>query len=268
MGKFYYATAGTQKEFLGGYTVWALRSLLKAGVSSDDIHFIGRSKDDIKYIHKHVPQIDHLHRVEEDLSYVKWKYMKGKRKYALFKAAGMHKVFTKPIPDRYLIHFDGDVLWYKNPEPFFETKCDKTWYHHGKSLEKRASIKREKVDITDVKSLSKWISLPSAHLMVKYGIKKLPEREVVSGLYLLHPRDHEKLLELTYKGTKENATMFVQHEGEGEQKPMNAALSILNIDWHGGSKFFCPEHVEYFDHFFGAKERKEVFLKKVKQLNL
>ena len=167
-----------------------------------------------------------------------------------------------------MIYFDGDVLWYKNPTLFFDNKCEKTWFHHGKDLGKRAKIRRKHVKLNDINSLSKWISLPAAHLMIKHGAKVLPKREVVAGLYLMHPRDHMRVIKLTYKGCRENCGKFINHEGGGDQKPMNAALSILDIDWHGGSKLLCPDHKEYFDHFFGAKNLKKRFIKKVRKLGL
>jgi hypothetical protein len=266
--RFYYVTVGTEKDFLQDYTQWSIQSLIKTGISTDDIYFVGRTKKDIRLIKRLVPELKNILQVNEDLDYVKWKYHGGTRKYSLFKAAALHKCFTKPKPGRCMIYFDGDVLWYKNPTPFFETKCEKTWFHHGKSLEKRAKISRKDVDIRNVKSLSRWASEPAAYLMVKYGATVLPEREVVAGFYLLHPRDHEQVLKLTYEGCKENATKFIKHEGAGDQKPMNAALAVLNVDWHGGSKFFCPEHSKYFDHFFGKKDRKQIFQRKIKKMNL
>ena len=122
--------------------------------------------------------------------------------------------------------------------------------------------------VNDYESLSSWCSIPQAHLMIKFGAKKVPEREVVSGLYLLHPKDHKQLMYWTLKGCEENSDKFHNHEGCGEQKPMNAALLIADIDWHGGSRFLCPEHTEYFDHFFGKQDLKKVFLEKVKMMNL
>jgi len=265
---FYYVTVASGSGFIKTYTQWAIKSLLKTGIATDDVYFVGKEKSDIKLIRKFIPSLKNIYRIEENISRARWKYQGGKRKYSLFKAAALYKKFPKPIPNKCMIYFDGDVLWYKNPTKFFETKYEKTWFHHGKSLEKRAKISRRKVNIKNIKSLSKWASLPMAHLMIKYGVKKLPEREVVAGFYLLHPRDHEAVLKLTYKGCLENCGKFINHEGCGDQKPMNAALCALNVDWHGGSKFFCPEHKKYFDHFFGAKNMKKTFVKKRKKIGL
>lgn len=272
MSEFYYVTAASGESFIKDYTQYAIKSLLKTNVPPDEIHVIGRSKEDIRLIKKLFPYIN-IHQINEDISHVKWKYMGGKRKYAYFKAAAVQKTFPKPIDGKYMVHFDGDVLWYKNPYSFFKTKCDKTWYHHGKDMGKRSKAGKDgltvhDIDVTNYKSLGRWCSQPQAWLMVKWGCKFVPQREVVSGLYLLHPRDHEKLLYWTYKGCQENAKKFAGHEGCGEQKPMNAALAYLEIDWHGGSRFFCPEHEEYFFHFFGAKEMKKDFRKKIKEMKL
>jgi hypothetical protein len=266
---FYYVTAGTTKEFLRQFTFIAVKSLLKAGIDPDDIHVIGNVRQDRKLIKKHLPTV-HRYQVDEDLSGVTWKIFKKKRKYSLFKAAGLHKIFTKPIEGRHMIYFDGDVLFYKNPYPFFETKKNKTWFHHGKNLASphRATIKKKDVDMSSVKSLSKWISLPCADLMVRHKAKVLPDREVVAGLYLMHPRDHEKLLNTTYQFCKENQNKFRMHEGAGDQKPMNAALNVLAVDWHGGSRFDCPEHEQYFDHFFGKQHRKESFWAAARKLGI
>ena len=47
---FYYVTAATGKEFINNYTKWAVRSLIKTGISPKNIHVIGNSKEDIKLI--------------------------------------------------------------------------------------------------------------------------------------------------------------------------------------------------------------------------
>ena len=268
MNKYYYVTAAAGKPFIVDYTQYALKSLIRAGAPIEDIHCVLHKKSEEKLIRKLVPKLQNTHVLPEKIDHVTWQYAGGKWVFAFFKAAAMHKLFGEPKKGKYLIHFDGDVLWYKNPSPFFDTKNKKTWYHHGKDLAKRATIKRSKVDIKSVKSLSKWVSEPCAYLMVKSNATRLPEREVVSGLYLLHPKDHAALLKTTYEGCKRNAKKFRRHEGGGEQKPMNAALNILNIDWHGGSRFFCPEHVKFFDHFFGSKREKRKFRKLIREMKL
>ena len=265
---FYYVTAASGDGFIRRFAQFALRSLLKAGVDENLISIGVNTVSDKKLIKSLVPSIKNIYVVDQDLSMVKWKKWGNTRKYSLFKAASLYKMFPEPISGKAMVYFDGDVLWYKNPNDFFATKSEKTWFHHGKSLEKTASIKKEDIDITDENSLGKWCSLPQAHLMVKYGAKVIPDREVVAGLYMLHPKDHAKVLEFTYNGCLENSDKFVNHEGVGDQKPMNAALAVLNIDWHGGSRFFCPEHTQYFDHFFGKQEQKSIFDKKVKELKL
>jgi hypothetical protein len=266
---YYYVTVGTNEEFLDTYSSRAIMSLINTGVCCEDIHFVGGSNSDVKFIKKHIGKKNiNYHIVKEDLSNVKWKYSKGKRKYSLFKAAALYKAFTNPIKSRHMVYFDGDVLWYEDPREFFDSKNKKTWFHHGKDLAKRSKKKASDIDIKSFKSLSKWCSAPMAHLMAKYGIGILPEREVVAGLYMLHNRDHSKVLKLTYEGCLENSTKFARHEGGGDQKPMNAALNILGIDWHGGSRFLCPDHVRYFDHFFGKDNMKCRFLKKAKNIGL
>jgi len=268
MGKFYYVTAGSGRLFLNNYTKYSIKSLIKAGVGVSDIHLAVNNKDDKKCIKRMLPELENIYLINEDLSKVVWKYSKGKRKYSLFKIASLYKAFPKPVENKYMIYFDGDVLWYKNPAEFFETKCSKTWFHHGKDLESRSKYSKSQIDVTDVNSLKEWCSEPQAHLMVKYGCKKIPDREAVAGLYLLHPRDHEKVLKLTYECCVHNSTRFGSHEGGGDQKPMNAAINILDIDWSGGSRFFCPEHKDYFDHYFGKDNEKEKFRKKIVELEL
>lgn len=273
MSKFYYVTVASGEGFIKNFTQYAVKSLIKAGISENDIHVVGNNKNDLKLLKLLFSANINFYRVEEDLSVVKWKSFRGKRKYSLLKAAALHKVFGEPIDDKCMIYFDGDVLWYRNPTSFFETKCQKTWFHHGKALNKRSEagkkgLTHNDIDVNNYESLSSWCSAPQAHLMVKFGAKIVPEREVVAGLYLMHPRDHKRVLEMTYKGCLENSDKFINHEGAGDQKPMNAALAILDVDWHGGSRFFCPEHKEYFDHFFGKKDLKNIFLKKIKEMRL
>ncbi len=267
MGKFYYVTCASKKSFITNYAQYAIKSLVKTGVDMEDIHVVGNSRKDCLLLRSLLPAVN-IYELGEDLSKVVWTSFSGKRRFSLFKAAGLYKKFGQPIPDKYMVYFDGDVLWYKNPDPFFETKCEKTWFHHGKGLDKRATLRKREVDVSKVSSLSKWCSLPMAHLIVKYGGKVIPDREVVAGLYLMHPRDHEAVIKMTYDGCVENSNKFAEHEGAGDQKPMNAALSALNIDWHGGSKTFCPEHEAYFDHFFGKGDMKDVFKKRIKKLGL
>jgi len=271
MCKFYYVTVASGKEFILSYTQYSVKSLIKCGVNEINIHVVGNSESDLILLKNCLPYKINFYQIDEDLSVVKWKVYGGKRKYSFLKAVALYKIFGKPILDKYMIYFDGDVLWYKNPTSFFESKCEKTWFHHGKSFKKRSKagkrgLTSKDINVSDFDSLSQWCSIPQAHLMIKYGAKIVPEREVVAGLYLLHPRDHESVLKMTYEGCVENMDKFVDHEGAGDQKPMNAALSILNTDWHGGSRFLCLEHVEYFDHFFGKKDLKEVFLRKVKEM--
>ena len=268
MSKYYYVTAASGSKFINKFTKYAVKSLLKAGVDKSEIHISVNDREDKKLINSVLPEIDNIYMIEEDLSGVVWKYSKGRRKYSLFKSASLHKAFPEPIEDRCMIYFDGDVLFYKDPTPFFDTKCDMTWFHHGKDLAERSSLKRKKVDIKNIESLKKWCSEPMAYLMVKHGCRKLPKREVCAGLYLLHPRDHKDVLKMTYDGCVENSDKFRKHEGGGDQKPMNAALNILETDWHGGSRFFCPEHKDYFDHFFGKDNMKEKFLDRAKRMGL
>jgi hypothetical protein len=273
MNKFYYVTVASGENFIRTYTAYAVKSLIRTGVPCSGINIVGNTDSDLKLLKELLPGDINFYKLEEDLSIVKWKSFGGKRKYSLLKAAALYKFFGKPIENKYMVYFDGDVLWYKDPTSFLETKCKKTWFHHGKALNKRSEAGRKgltyrDIDVRNYISLSSWCSEPQAHLMIKFGAKIVPEREVVAGFYLLHPKDHEKVLRMTYEGCLENCDKFLTHEGAGDQKPMNAALAILEIDWHGGSRFFCPEHKEYFDHFFGKKDLKEVFSRKVKEMGL
>ncbi len=273
MNKFYYVAAISNKKFITSIGQYAVKSLVKTGVPLDDIHIIVNDNNDYKLVKRLMPYIRNMYKAKIDISQVKWKYAGGKRKYSLLKLGGLCKFFGKPIVDRYMVFFDGDVLWYKDPTPFLETKCEKTWYHHGKSKRKRSLAGRKgltenDIDPSSFKQLCTWFSKPQAYLMHKWGAKVVAEREICSGLYILHPRDHEKLLSLTYKGVIINSKRFVKHEGAGDQKPMNAALAALEIDWHGGSRFFCLEHEEYFEHFFGAKNLKEKMYAKIEEMGL
>jgi len=263
---FYYLTVATGNDFIQSYTQYSLKSLLKTGVQPDDIHCSVNTEKDYKLLRKLVPEIKNTKITNEKYDHVVWSYMKGKRKHSFFKSAALCKTFSSPI-DKHLVSFDGDVLWYKNPEEFLLTKKNKTWFHHGKDLQKRCSVNKSKINIDDYDSLCQYINPAMAYLFIKHKIQHLPDREVVAGFYVLHPKDHA-VLQLTYEYVQDIAKMFKKDDSAGEQKPFNAALCKLAIDWHGGSKFFCPEHVQYFDHFFGSKDQKEAFLSKVKVLNL
>ena len=273
MNKFYYVAAISNKAFITDIGQYAIKSLIRTGISLDDIHVIVNNKNDLKLIKTLIPSLINLYEAGIDITQAKWKYAGGKRRYSLFKLGGLCKFFGKPIPDRYMVFFDGDVLWYKDPTPFFETRCETTWFHHGKSRRTRSKAGRrglteKDIDPTNYDQLCSWFSKPQAYLMHKWGAKKVAEREICSGLYILHPRDHEKLLSLTYKGVLINSQHFIEHEGAGDQKPMNAVLNTLEIDWRGGSRFFCLEHKQYFEHFFGAKDLKEKMHAKIKKMNL
>lgn len=266
MGKYYYVTTASGRKFIADFSQYAIKSLLQCNISCEDIHVVVNNKRDKRQVKGLIKENINIYIAKKDLSIAKWKYAKGKRKYSLLKAYGLSRFFPKPIVGKYMIYFDGDVLWYRNPEGFFDKYCHKTWFHHGKDLHSRSSIKKKKVDVKNFKSLSKWCSDPMAYVMVKFGAEIIPDREVVAGLYLMHPRDHEKVIKLTYKGCLENCGKFKNHEGGGDQKPLNAALAIAKVDWHGGSRFFCPEHTIFFDHFFGSKSLKRIFQKKVSEI--
>lgn len=265
---FYYVTMGSGEGFIKNKMQYAVRSLMNANVDSNSIHVIVNSKQDRRFFRNLVPDIKNVYELNEDLDKYKWRYMGGKRKFAVMKSAGIHKVFPKPIADKYLVMFDGDVLWYKNPTEFLSDKKEKTWFHHGKGLNKRASILKHKINVSDVRSVSKWCRPALAYLLVKYGVTEMPDREVCSGFYILHPRDHEVLPKESYNGCRLISNLFTKDGSAGEQCPLNAALCKLKTDWHGGSRFFCPEHVNYFDHFFGDKDWKIKFDTKVKEMRL
>lgn len=273
---FYYVTAATGEQHIKNVAQYALKSLLKAGISLNDIHCIVNTDKDVIALNKFVPKLTNVCVVNEPLDHIRWKAHKGKRKFSVFKAAGLHKCFTKPLPSRCMVYFDTDVLFFKNPEPFFKTKWQKTWFHHGKILEdvshrrnpKGIRLTKKEINPENYKSLSQWVSAPAAWCMVKHNCTNLPDREAVAGFYILHPSDHEKLLRLTYENCLEIVKSFKNHVDVGDQKPMNAALNILQIDWHGGNRLECQEHLEYFDHYFGTKARKQDFLDAIKKLKL
>jgi len=273
MSKFYYITHASGKEFIKDYAQYAIKTLILSGVDKSDIHMICNTAKEIKLFKKLGCRGINYYEANIDYSHVKWKYMGGKRRYAWLKSASINKFFAKPIEGRHMVYFDGDCLFYSDPTPFLEKHSAKTWFHHGKSLKERCPAGKAgknvgDIDVTNYEKLSQWVSAPQAHLMVKFGAKRVPEYEVCSGFYILHPDDHEDLMKWTLNGCEENADKFVKHEGGGEQKPMNAALAITGIDWDGGSKFFCPDWTDYFDHFFGAKNYKDRFREKVKEMRL
>lgn len=273
---FYYVTAATGIDHINKYAQYALKSLIKTGVNINDIYIVVNALEELKLINKLIPDLLNVFCINEDLSKIKWTVHNGKRKFSVFKSGALYKCFPRPKEDKAMVYFDTDVLFFKNPEPFLKTKCSKTWYHHGKCLETVSSrksragrpMKKSEVNINNYNSLSKWVSAPAAHCMIKHKCKRLPDREAVAGFYILHPRDHERLLRLTYENCIEIVHKFSNHVDVGDQKPMNAALNILEVDWHGGDRFSCPEHLEYFDHFFGIKSRKKDFNRKIKELGL
>ena len=275
MSKYYYVTAMSGEPFIRNFGQYAVKSLLKAGVSPKDVHVCVNDKEDKQLVKKLLPEIkQNLHRTREDLSYIKWTYERGKRKYSMFKIGSLVKFFGKPIPKRHMMFFDGDVLFFQNPTKFLKTVDHKTWFHHGKDYivkaQKKFGITEKDVDVNNYESLSRWVPAPTAYLLLKYGMSHWPKTECVAGLYLMHPKDHERLLKTTYEYTKEIAHLdeFNRHFGAGDQKPMNAAVNVLNIDWHGGGRSKFPECSKYFFHYFGIQDRKDDFHAKAKELGV
>ena len=272
MNKFYYVTVASGDDFIKKYTIPCVKSLIRTGISPKDIHFIGRSKSDIRLFASGVPEVN-VYRHKVDLSPVCWRYCKGRRKYSYFRAIVLHKVFPKPIPNRHMVCFDGDVLFYKDPTEFLKKRCQKTWFWHGKELIERSIAGRsgkttKDINVKSYKSLSTWCSEPQAHLMVKWGAKVVPKREVCCGFYVLHPNDHEGVIRVMKDGVIEIRDKFCKHSGAGDQKPMNAALAVCGVDWHGGLKFDCPEHLEYFDLFLNSTQGKKDFVKQAQKMGL
>tara|TARA_Y100000034_G_C6861891_1_gene392386 strand:- start:136 stop:966 length:831 start_codon:yes stop_codon:yes gene_type:complete len=264
---FYYVTCATGKDFIERYSQYAIRSLFDSGIPYSDIYFIGNKRNDENLIRNLIPNIENVYVANEDLRKVKWTYMKGKRVYSLFKIAGLNKFFQKPRPGKHLVYFDGDVLFFKDPTKFLLKYKSKTWFHHGKKnsdcAKKRTGrrILKRDVSMKNYRSLSNWVSSPCAWLMQKHGATKIPDRQVCAGFYILHPNDHSSVLRLTYKYAMElsRKKKFNRHCDVGDQKPMNAALSVLNIDFSGGDRFSCPEHEDYFIHYFGSGAQKKAF---------
>lgn len=265
---FYYITAVSGESFISKKCQYAIKSLIRTGTPVDDIHVAVNNKQDRSLIKKLVPNIKNIHMLSINTDKYRWQYMSGKRKYAVLKPFAINKIFPNPIPDKYLVLFDGDVLWYKDPAPFLDNKKEKTWFHHGKDLGKRARIDRSQVRMDDYKVLSKWCRNALAYLLVKYKVKEIPVREVCSGFYILHPRDHVDLPLWDIRGCDLISDKFRKNESAGEQCPLNAALCKLKVDWHGGSRFLCLEHEEYFEHFFGDIVWKKRFDRRVKQMKL
>jgi len=274
--EFYYVTAASGKEHIINYAQYALKSLIRCGVDIDNIHCIVNNENDFKVVKSLIPELKNIPIVNEKVDHIKWSYVGGKRKFSVFKAAGLHKCFTKPIRNKCMVYFDTDCLFFKEPAAYLKTKSNKTWFHHGKDLKKvshRRSISgkplnKSQININDFNSLKQWVSEPAAWCMIKHKAKKLPDKEAVAGFYILHPRDHENLLRLTYENCIEISDKFRNNKDVGDQKPMNAALNILEVDWHGGDRFSCLEHLEYFEHYFGTKSRKKEFYDEIKRLNL
>lgn len=270
---FFFITAATGKNHIEKYAQYAIKSLLKTGVQSKDVYCVVNTNADFKLIKILVPKLENIYIVNEKINHIKWKAHHGKRKFSVFKAAGLYK--CKKPTNKYMVYFDTDVLFFKNPIPLLKTKCNKTWFHHGKDLEKvsirksRAGrlMKKSEVNVKNYNLLSKWVSAPAAWCMIKNKAKKIPDREAVAGFYILRPEDF-KLLKLTYKNCLIIVKKFRDHVDVGDQKPMNAALNILEIDWHGGNRFECPECNKYFYHYFGTKSQKTAFYNRVKELKL
>lgn len=266
---FNYITCAAGDKFITQKAQYAVKSLLRAGISPDVINVAVNTKEERSLFRKLVPQIKQFHVLKVDVTKYKWGYMGGKRRYAPLKPIGITRVFPGGDPNP-IVMFDGDVLWYKDPTEFLESKAHMTWFHHGKDLAKRAKIKRQDVDMRDIKSVSQWCRYAFAYLLVKYGVTKIPEREICSGFYILHPNDTKTLPEWDVKGCNilANNKVMKKHDSAGEQCPLNAAMCALDVKWHGGSRFFCPEHVDYFDHFFGDITWKKRFNNRVKKMKL
>lgn len=276
MSEFYYVTAASGGGFIKTYTQWALKSLIKCGIPLEDIYCPVNNKNDYKLLKSLIPELKNIPIINEPINKIKWKSHGGKRRYSVFKIAALYKTFPKPIKDRYMVYFDGDCLFFKDPTQFLRTKCEKTWYHHGKKLrdvvtrKSRAGRKMAKseVDINDYNSLKKWVSGPCAYLMIKRKAKLIPDIEPVCGFYILHYRDHQKLLKMTYENCWMISNKFIHHVDIGDQKPNCAAVHTLEIDWHGGDRLKCPEHKKYFKHYFGVKRMKKEFVSDLKGLKL
>lgn len=272
--KYYYITCATGIEYIRQYSQFAVKSLLYSGISPLDIHVCVRTKEERKEFKKLISKKINFHIVCEDLSRVRWTYFGGLRKYSVFKIGALVKVFPKPIPGKSLVYFDGDVLFFKNPEPFFDTINSKTWFHHIKDYSFRATkdygITEKEIDVKNYESLSKWVPPTMAHLLLKYGMSHFPRVHACAGLYVLHPRDHKLLLSKTYEFTWEIANLrkFDRDPTVGDQKPMNAVLNIFNVDWHGGHNGEMRDCKKYMDHYFGIKPMKDRFYKKIEELGI
>lgn len=272
--KYYYITCATGIEYIRKYSQFAVKSLLRVGILPSNIHVCIRTKEEQKEFKKLISEDVHFHRVQEDLSNIRWTYFGGLRKYSVFKIGAIVKVFPEPILGKFLVYFDGDVLFFKNPEPFFDTINSKTWFHHVKDYSGRAkknySITEKEIDVKNCESLSKWIPSTMVYLLLKYGMSYLPRTHACAGLYVLHPRDHKLVLAKTYEFTREIASLrkFDKDPSVGDQKPMNAVLSIFDIDWHGGHKGQMKDCQNYMAHYFGIKVMKDGFYKKVEELDL
>lgn len=271
--KLYYLTAATGVRFIKDQAQYALKSLLR-WIPSEDIYCCVNTEADRELVQRKVPELQNVPVLNEPLGHIKWTYMKGKRKYSVFKAAALHKTFPEPVEDSALVYFDGDVLFYKDPTEYLRARAHKTWFHHGKYNAKLAKRRTGKtltpadIDMTSRKSLGQWVSVPCAYLMMRHGSTALPEKQVCAGFFVLHPRDHEVLLRVTYEYCQELAPHFKDSPDVGDQKPMNAAISVHNIDFHGGDRLLCPEHTEVFDHFFGTKAARKAFDDKVRTMGL
>jgi hypothetical protein len=277
---YYYATCATGSDYIEKYSQFAVRSLLRSGVNSSKIHVCVRTEEDRKKFSEFVPERVVCHEVAEDLSKVRWKYSAGLRRYSLFKIGALAKTFPVPVCDeslgKSLVYFDGDVLFFRDPTPFFDKVNNKTWFHHVKDYSFRASrdfgITERDVDVNSFDSLSRWVPPVMAHLLLKYTVssRRLPKTHACAGLFVLHPKDHELILSKTYEYTKEIAGLsrFDNDSSVGDQKPMNAVLSIFNVDWHGGHKDQFADCQNYMNHYFGIDEMKQAYYKKVKELGL
>jgi hypothetical protein len=250
MSKFNYVTCGTG-SYVGGYTLYAVKSLLKAGLAGECISVIVSNKEESVLFDNLLPKAN-IKIPGIDMGPVR--KLDHKRQGFFFKAASLH-LCTKPEKGKFLVHFDGDVLFFKDPTEFLDRYTEKTWFHHGKSLEKNRTP-RSQINIKDKKMVGGYLgSVPAGYMFVEHGVKKLPEREGNTGMYIMHPHDHEAIYKLTYDLYIDYMKKFPKCKIE-DQKVFNTAMCILGTDWHGGSRWLCLDHEEYFNHFICGDGKK------------
>jgi len=133
MSSFEYVTVATGEDYIRSCTVLSVKSLVYSGVKESCIKVIVNSEQESFYFDGILPSSS-LIIADIDMSPVS--LFRTRNQGLFFKTRGLRKCVPSPQSGKYLVHFDGDVLWFSNPENFLQQYVEKTWFHHGKGLVK------------------------------------------------------------------------------------------------------------------------------------